>query len=144
MEEKDNSRDYKKIYKWDEEKPDASARDTARESGEDERKKSKKVLKREAKEQERLRKKGILKERNKSRLTAKGKAWIIAAVAVVLIGAVLWMVFGYFGWGIDFTRTLAKVDSMKVTEKELAKYIEFLKNQENSTVPPEDDPQYTV
>ena len=154
MEEKDAKKDYKKIYKWDDEKysddikekTEVKEKETFSESSVtgNERKKSKKVLKRQAKEQERQRKKGILKDRNKSRLTVKGKIWITAAAAVVLIGAVLWIVFGYFGWGIDLTRTLARVDSMRVTEKEVAEYIEFLQNQDSSSVPPEDDPQYTV
>jgi len=42
------------------------------------------------------------------------------------------------------TKTLAKFEGGKVTQKELDKYLVFLKNQDPTSVPAETDPQYVV
>ena len=140
MEEKDNKKEIKDTYHWD--------NDTSgKEEPEVKVKRSKKVEKRQIKEIEKNRKKGVLKDLQKSRITKKGRIGIIAAAAVVgagIIAAIAWMIFGYFGLGFDMTKTLAKFDGGKVTQKELDKYIVFLKNQDPASVPAVTDPQYVV
>jgi parvulin-like peptidyl-prolyl isomerase len=135
----EDNKDFKKLMNWDEEE-----RTEALEESEEKRKTSKKVLKRQVKEKERLRKREIIDERTKSKITTKGKIFMIAGAVAVILGIGLWFLFGYFGIGIDATQTLAKVDNMKVTEKEVSGYMEFLKNQGTTTVPEKTDPQYTV
>ena len=140
MEEKDNKKEIKDTYHWDN---DISGK----EEPEVKVKRSKKVEKRQIKEIEKNRKKGVLKDLQKSRITKKGRIGIIAAAAVVgagIIAAIAWMIFGYFGLGFDMTKTLAKFDGGKVTQKELDKYIVFLKNQDPASVPAVTDPQYVV
>jgi len=140
LEEKDNKKEIKDTYHWD--------NDTSgKEEPEVKVKRSKKVEKRQIKEIEKNRKKGVLKDLQKSRITKKGRIGIIAAAAVVgagIIAAIAWMIFGYFGLGFDMTKTLAKFDGGKVTQKELDKYIVFLKNQDPASVPAVTDPQYVV
>ncbi len=140
MEEKDNQKEIKDTYHWDD---DASGK----EEPEAKVKRSKKVEKRQIKELEKNRKQKALKEYQKSRITKKGKIGLIAAAAVFgagIIAAVLWTIFGYFGLGFDMTKTLVKFDGGKVTQKEMDKYLVFLKNQDPASVPAETDPQYVV
>ena len=142
----DNNKDLKKLLKWDEDETieQQGTQRKQEDSGTQKRKVSKKVLKRLEKEKEKQRKKGILEENKKSKITKKGKAIIIAVSSVIILGIVFWLLFGYFGIGFDLTRTLAKVDNLKVTEKELSTYLDFLKNQNSSSVPEKSDPQYNV
>ncbi len=42
------------------------------------------------------------------------------------------------------TKTYAKFEGGKVTQKEMDSYLEFLKNQDPASIPEESDPQYTV
>jgi parvulin-like peptidyl-prolyl isomerase len=135
--ELEENKDYKKLLKWDEEETPQAA-----DVFEEKKKTSKKVLKRQERERERQRKKGILDENRKSRMTTKGKAFIITGAVAVIIGLGMWILFGYFGIGLDWTTALAKVDGTRITEKEVSLYIDFLKNQGSSTVPAEDDPRY--
>lgn len=142
----DNNKDLKKLFKWDEDEA-VEQQETQKKQEDSEvqkRKVSKKVLKRLEKEKEKQRKKGILEENKKSKITKKGKVIIIAVSSVIILGIVFWLLFGYFGIGFDLTRTLAKVDDLKVTEKELMTYLDFLKNQNESSVPEKSDPQYDV
>ncbi len=142
MEEK---KDYKKIFKWDEDETQSGKEDLASTQDKSAQKKvSKKVLKRLEKEKEKLRKKGIIEANKKSKLTAKGKSLIISICLVILIGISIWVLFGYYGIGIDLTKTLAKIDNMKVTEKELKTYLDFLEKQNSTAIPAKNDPQYTV
>jgi parvulin-like peptidyl-prolyl isomerase len=146
LEEKDNKKEIKETYHWD--------NDTSAE-GESEVKvkRSKKVEKRQIKELEKNRKKEVLKDLQRSRITKKGKIGIIAAASVLgagIIAVVVWFVLssgalsGIFGQGFDMTKTLAKFDGGKVTQKEMDKYLVFLKNQDPASVPAETDPQYVV
>jgi parvulin-like peptidyl-prolyl isomerase len=146
LEEKDNKKEIKETYHWD--------NDTSAE-GESEAKvkRSKKVEKRQIKELEKNRKKEVLKDLQRSRITKKGKIGIIAAASVLgagIIAVVVWFVLssgalsGIFGQGFDMTKTLAKFDGGKVTQKEMDKYLVFLKNQDPASVPAETDPQYVV
>jgi len=142
----DNNKDLKKLFKWDEDEA-VEQQETQKKQEDSEvqkRKVSKKVLKRLEKEKEKQRKKGILEENKKSKITKKGKVIIIAVSSVIILGIVFWLLFGYFGIGFDLTRTLAKVDDLKVTEKELMTYLDFLKNQNESSVPEKSNPQYDV
>lgn len=136
--EREDKKDYKKIYKWDDE-------DTVeiKEEYKSERKISKKVLKRQAREAEKQRAKGIFEENKKSRITKKGKIWVSVAAVIVVIAIAAWAVFGYFGL-IDFSRTLATVDGMRVTAKDVNSYIEFIRKQDASAIPSQDDPQYML
>lgn len=136
----EDNKDSKKIYKWDEEE---SPQDLKK-AGQEERKISKKVLKRQIREEEKLRRKQILEENKKSKLTKKGKVFIIAGSAVIILGLLFWILFGYFGIGIDLTRALAKTENLKVTEKEVSDYIDVLKSRNSESVPAKDDPQYDV
>jgi hypothetical protein len=72
LEEKDNKKEIKETYHWDD---DTSA------EGETEVKvkRSKKVEKRQIKELEKNRKKGVLKDFQRSRITKKGKIGLIAS-----------------------------------------------------------------
>lgn len=140
MEEKDDKKEIKDTYHWD-------ADTSGKEEPEVKVKRSKKVEKRQLKELEKNRKKGVLKELQKSKLTKKGRIGIIAAAAVVaagIIAAIAWVIFGYYGLGFDMTKTLVKFDGGKVTQKELNKYLVFLKNQDPTSVPAVTDPQYVV
>lgn len=142
----DNNKDLKKLFKWDEDEA-VEQQETQKKQEDSEvqkRKVSKKVLKRLEKEKEKQRKKGILEENKKSKITKKGKVIIIAVSSVIILGIVFWLLFGYFGIGFDLTRTLAKVDDLKVTEKELMTYLDFLKNQNESSVPEKSNTQYDV
>jgi parvulin-like peptidyl-prolyl isomerase len=146
LEEKDNKKDVKNIYHWDDDT-------SVKEEPEVKVKRSKKVGKRQIKELEKYRKKEVLKEFQRSRITKKGKTGIIAAAAVVgagIIAVIIWLVLssgalsGIFGQGFDMTKTLAKFEGGKVTQKELDKYLVFLKNQDPTSVPAETDPQYVI
>ncbi len=128
-------KDYSKIYRWDDEEEQVELT---------QRKKSKKVLKRQLKEKEKKRKAELQKEREKVRITKKGYVAIIVGVVVVIAAFVCWYLFVYLGIGLDLTRTVATVDGVKVSQKEVDTYVEFLKNQSPGSVPAEDDPQFKV
>lgn len=132
-----NKKDYKKLFKWDEEPDEETQEELTK------KKMSKKVLKRQAREIEKQRVKRIYDDNNKSRLSKKGKIWITVAAAIVIVALAVWAVFGYFSL-IDYTKTVAKVDDSRITVKDINLYIEFLKNQDTGTIPPKDDPQYIV
>jgi parvulin-like peptidyl-prolyl isomerase len=135
-------KDPKKLYHWDDDAEKTGKDGTEEDKVEPVKKKSKKVARREAKEAEKKRKKAILEERQKTRITKKGKIWIIVGSSLAAIAIILALLFAYFGIGVDLTRTLARFDNMKVTQKEVDVYVEFLKNQNPDSVPPLDDPQY--
>ena len=149
MAKEKEDKDPGSLYHWDNELDEKAKSDTEEEKSraeeeklESTKKKSKKVTKREAKEAEKKRKKAIMEERQKTRITKKGKIWLIAGSSVAVIALILTFLFTYFGIGIDLTKTLAKFDSMKVTQKEVDTYVKFLKNQNPDSIPPEEDPQY--
>jgi parvulin-like peptidyl-prolyl isomerase len=130
-------KDSKELYHWDEEpveekKPEIRI------------KKSKKVTKREAKEAEKKRVKDIQRERQKTRISKKGKIGAIIGAIVAVLGFTAWLLFFYLGVGFDLTKTYAKFDSGKVTQKEMDTYMDFLKNQDPASIPEKTDPQYTV
>lgn len=130
-------KDSKELYHWDEEpveekKPEIRI------------KKSKKVTKREAKEAEKKRIKDIQRERQKTRISKKGKIGAIIGAIVAVLGFTAWLLFFYLGVGFDLTKTYAKFDSGKVTQKEIDTYMDFLKNQDPASIPEKTDPQYTV
>lgn len=130
-------KDSKELYHWDEEpveekKPEIRI------------KKSKKVTKREAKEAEKKRIKDIQRERQKTRISKKGKIGAIIGAIVAVLGFTAWLLFFYLGVGFDLTKTYAKFDSGKVTQKEMDTYMDFLKNQDPASIPEKTDPQYTV
>jgi parvulin-like peptidyl-prolyl isomerase len=130
-------KDSKELYHWDEEpveekKPEIRI------------KKSKKVTKREAKEAEKKRIKDIQRERQKTRISKKGKIGAIIGAIVAVLGFTAWLLFFYLGVGFDLTKTYAKFDSGKVTQKEMDTYMDFLKNQDPVSIPEKTDPQYTV
>ena len=135
-------KDPKKLYHWDDDMGETGKDDTEEEKAKPVKKKSKKVARREAKESEKKRKKAILEERQKTRITKKGKIWILVGSSLAAIALILALLFTYFGIGVDLTRTLARFDNMKVTQKEVDVYVEFLRNQNPDSVPPQDDPQY--
>jgi parvulin-like peptidyl-prolyl isomerase len=139
-------KDIKETYHWDN---DASVK----EEPEAKVKRSKKVEKRQIKEKEKNRRKDALKELQRSRITKKGRTGIIVAASVLgagIIAVILWLVLssgalsGVFGQAFDMTKTLAKFEGGKVTQKEMDKYIVFLKNQDPASVPAETDPKYMV
>ena len=130
-------KDSKELYHWDEEpveekKPEIRI------------KKSKKVTKREAKEAEKKRIKDIQRERQRNRISKKGKIGAIIGAIVAVLGFTAWLLFFYLGVGFDLTKTYAKFDSGKVTQKEIDTYMDFLKNQDPASIPEKTDPQYTV
>jgi parvulin-like peptidyl-prolyl isomerase len=135
-------KDPKNLYHWDDDIDETEKTGTEEEEVKPEKKKSKKVAKREAKEAEKKRKKAIIEERQKARITKKGKIWIIVGSSLVAVALILTLLFTYFGIGIDLTKTLARFGNMKVTQKEVDVYVEFLKNQNPDSIPPQDDPQY--
>ncbi len=139
-------KDIKETYHWDNDMP-------SKEEPEAKVKRSKKVEKRQIKDEEKNRRKEAIKELQRSRITKKGKTGIIVAASVLgagIIAVILWLVLstgalsGIFGQAFDMTKTLAKFDGGKVTQKELDKYLVFLKNQDPASVPAETDPQYLV
>jgi parvulin-like peptidyl-prolyl isomerase len=138
LENNHDNKDYKNLLKWDNE----NGKDDRNED--EARKKSKKVLKREAKEQQKQRKLEIIRERRKSRITKKGRILIITGVAVAAVALAAWVLFGYFGIWLDLTRTLVRAGDTRVSTAELNEYMQFLKNQNPESIPPEGDEQYTV
>ena len=139
MSNSDNQKDYKNLLKWDAENNEENKKYESKVV-----KKSKKVLKRQAKELEKQRKKGILKEINKSRITKKGKIFIIAGTTIALLAITAWILFGYLGVLFDWTRTLARAENVRVTTKELNSYMEFLKNQNPQSIPDKSDDRYKI
>ena len=144
MAKEKKDKDPRKLYHWDDEVEGTGRGEPEAEEvmAEPVKKKSKKVAKREAKEAEKQRKKAAVAERQKTRITKKGKIWIILGSSVAAVALIITVLFTQFGIGIDFTRTLAKFDNMKVTQKEVDVYVDFLQNQNPDSVPPKDDPQY--
>lgn len=130
----ENKKDSKELYHWDEEPVEELKQETRV-------KKSKKVVKREAKEAEKKRIKDIQRERQKTRISKKGKIGAIIGAIVAVLGFTAWLLFFYLGVGFDLTKTYAKFDSGKVTQKEMDTY---LKNQDPASIPEKTDPQYTV
>jgi len=133
----ENKKDSKELYHWDEEPVEELKQETRV-------KKSKKVAKREAKEAEKKRIKDIQRERQKTRISKKGKIGAIVGAAVAVLGFTAWLLFFYLGVGFDLTKTYAKFDGGKVTQKEMDTYMDFLRNQDPSSIPEKTDPQYTV
>ena len=130
-----DKKDYSKIYHWYDEEEQKEVI---------QKKKSKKVLRRESREKEKKRKVELKKEREKVRVTKKGRIGIIIGAVVVVVAVICWVLFGYLGIGIDFTKTLATVNGIKITKKDVNIYMEFLKNQNPDSIPPENDPQFKV
>jgi len=133
----ENKKDSKELYHWDEEPVEELKQETRV-------KKSKKVAKREAKEAEKKRIKDIQRERQKTRISKKGKIGAIVGAAVAVLGFTAWLLFFYLGVGFDLTKTYAKFDGGKVTQKEMDTYMDFLRNQDPASIPEKTDPQYTV
>ena len=100
---------------------------------------------RSKKAKERIRKakeKEIIKKKEKSKVSRRNKILISVISVIVVLAIAAGMVFGYFGIKLDFSKTLATVNGAKIKQSEVDVYIEFLKNQDSSQVPPETDPQF--
>ncbi|MBN1299283.1 MAG: peptidylprolyl isomerase [Actinobacteria bacterium] len=138
MEDNKENKDLKDLLNWDEDNGQTEKIEKPVQ------KKSKKVLKREAKELEKKKRLEIINSRRKSRLNKKARILIIAGAAIAAVAVIIWVLFGYFGIGIDLTRTIARADDLRVSAAELNEYMEFIKNQNPESIPPEDDEQYTV
>jgi foldase protein PrsA len=100
---------------------------------------------RSKKVKERIRKakeKEIIQKKEKSKVSRRNKILISVASVIVVLAVASGMVFGYFGIKLDFSKTLATVNGVKIKQSEVDIYIEFLKNQGSTQVPAETDPQF--
>ena len=138
MAEEKKDKDPKSLYHWDDDSGEVE------EEVKTPKKKSKKVARREAKEKAKRRKKEKIKELQKTRITKKGKIWIAIGSSLLAVIVVLALMFFYFGIGFDLTKKLVVFDGMKVTQKEVDVYIDFLESQNPGAMPPKDDPQYEI
>lgn len=130
-EDNNKKEDLKKVYRWDNE-------ETLNDEEEQRRMKiaQKKALKNQPKPKS--------PQETKRRLS-KINIIIISVVSVVVILALAaGVIFGYYGYRFDFSKTIATVDGSPIKQKAVDTYIEYLKNIDPTYVPEEDTEDYTA
>ncbi|MBE3138759.1 MAG: peptidylprolyl isomerase, partial [Actinobacteria bacterium] len=128
-EDNNEKKDLKKIYHWDDEK----------------------IIneKEEIKEIQRVKKKALKNQpkhkavqETKKGLTKTAKILISVVSVIVVLAVAAGVVFGYFGYRFDFSKTLATVNGARIKQNTLDTYVEFLKNQDSTSVPAENTPEF--
>jgi len=128
-EDNNEKKDLKKIYHWDDEEI-IDKKERSKETG----RQKKKTLKNQPKPKTfRETKKGLTKE-------AKVIISVVSVIVVLAIAA--GVVFGYFGYRFDFSKTLATANGARIRQNAVDTYVEFLKNQNPASVPAEDTPEF--
>jgi foldase protein PrsA len=130
-EDNNEKKDLKKIYKWD----DEEIIDEKERPKETDRQK-KKALKNQPKP------KIIQKTKKGSTKTAKILISVVSIIVVLVVAA--GVVFGYFGYRFDFSKTLATVNDASVKQNTVDTYVQFLKNQDPTSVPAENTPEFKI
>lgn len=128
-EDNNEKKDLKKVYHWDDE-------EIIKE--EEEIKEIQRAKKKELKNQPKPK---IVRETKKG-LTKTVKILISVVSVIVVLAVAAGVVFGYFGYRFDFSKTLATVDGASIKQNSVDTYVEFLKNQDPTSVPAEDTPEF--
>ncbi|MBE3089967.1 MAG: SurA N-terminal domain-containing protein, partial [Actinobacteria bacterium] len=128
-EDNNEKKDLKKVYHWDDEK----------------------IIneKEEIKETQRVKKKALKNQpkhkavqETKKGLTKTAKILISVVSVIVALAVAAGVVFGYFGYRFDFSKTLATVNGARIKQNTVDTYIEFLKNQGYESVPADNTPEF--
>jgi parvulin-like peptidyl-prolyl isomerase len=128
-EDNNEKKDLKKIYQWD----DEEIIDEKERPKETDRQK-KKALKNQPKPK-------IARETKKG-LTKTAKILISIVSVIVVLAVAAGVVFGYFGYRFDFSKTLATVNGTGIKQNAVDSYVEFLKNQDSTSVPAENTAEF--
>ncbi|MBU4293337.1 MAG: peptidylprolyl isomerase [Actinobacteria bacterium] len=128
-EDNNEKKDFKKIYHWDDE-------EIIRE-------------KEEIKEIQRAKKKTLKNQpkhktvqETKKGLTKTAKILISVVSVIVALAVAAGVAFGYFGYRFDFSKTLATVNGASIKQNKVDTYVEFLKNQNPTSVPADNTPEF--
>lgn len=128
-EDNNEKKDLKKVYHWDdEEKIDEKER--PKETG----RQKKKTLKNQPKPK--------TVQETKKGLTKTAKILISVLSVIVVLAVAAGVVFGYFGYRFDFSKTLATVNGVRIKQNAIDIYVEFLKNQDPTSVPADNTPEF--
>jgi len=128
-EDNNEKKDLKKVYHWDDE-------ETINEK--EEIKEIQRVKKKTLKNQPKPK---IVHETKKgSTKTAKILISIVSVVVVLALAAGI--VFGYFGYRFDFSKTLATVNGASIKQNTVDTYVEFMQNQDATSVPAENTTEF--
>lgn len=128
-EDNNEKKDLKKVYHWDDEEI-KDEKERPKETG----RQKKKALKNQPKQK-------IVRETNKG-LTKTAKILISVASVIVALAVAAGVVFGYFGYRFDFSKTLAKANGTSIKQNAVDAYVEFLKNQDPTSVPADNTPEF--
>jgi foldase protein PrsA len=128
-EDNNEKKDLKKVYHWDDEEI-INEKERLKEVG----RQQKKALKNQPKP------KTI--QKTKKELTKAAKILISVLSVIVVLAAAAWVVFGYFGYKFDFSKTLATVNGSRIKQNAVDTYVEFLKNQDPTSVPADNTPEF--
>lgn len=128
-EDNNEKKDFKKIYHWDDEEIIKEKEETK-----EIQRAKKKTLKNQPKPKTvRETKKGLTK-------TAKILISVLSVIVVLAVAA--GVVFGYFGYRFDFSKTLATANGASIKQNAVDTYVEFLKNQDPTSVPADNTPEF--
>ena len=128
-EDNNEKKNLKKVYHWDDEEII-----NEKEGIKEFQRAKKKALKNQPKPKSvRETKKGLTK-------TAKILISVLSVIVVLVVAA--GVVFGYFGYRFDFSKTLATVNGASIKQNAVDTYVEFLKNQDPTQVPAENTPEF--
>jgi foldase protein PrsA len=128
-EDNNEKKDLKRVYHWDDEEI-INEKERLKETG----KQKKKTLKNQPKQK-------IVRETKKG-LTKTAKILISVVSVIVVLAVAAGVVFGYFDYRFDFSKTLATVNGASIKQSTVDTYVEFLKNQEPTSVPADDTPEF--
>lgn len=128
-EDNNEKKDFKKIYHWDNEEI-IDKKERPKETGQQ----KKKALKNQPKHK-------IVQETKKG-LTKTAKILISVVSVIVAFAVAAGVVFGYFGYRFDFSKTLATVNGDSIKQNKVDTYVEFLKNQNPTSVPADNTPEF--
>ena len=128
-EDNNEKKDLKKIYRWDNEEII-----NEKEEIKEVRRAEKKALKNQPKQK-------IVQETQKG-LTKKAKILISVVSVIVVLSVAAGVVFSYFGYRFDFSKTLATVNGASIKQSTIDTYVEFLKNQDPASVHEHNTPEF--
>jgi len=128
-EDNNEKKDLKKVYHWDDEEI-INEKERPKETD----RQKKKAIKNQPKP------KSI--HETKKGLTKVVKILISVVSVIVVLAVAAGVVFGYFGYRFDFSKTLATVNGASIKQNVVDTYVEFLKNQDPTQVPAENTPEF--
>ncbi len=128
-ENNDEKKDLKKVYHWDDEETI-------------EEKERLKEIQREKKKALKNQPKPKIVQETKKGLTKTAKILISVVSVIVVLAIAAGVVFGYFGYRFDFSKTLATVNDASIKQNAIDTYVEFLKNQDATSVPEENTEEF--